>query len=115
MNVAVGAATTAVDSKASAAAEAGDGPSPTSTTASLTPAMSMTQTQPEDYEAEAEEVEDDDDEDEDDLELLGTVSTNTAHNCQIVGIRYYTGKAHPGEYVRLAREPSNPYDRNAIR
>ncbi|CAJ1964574.1 unnamed protein product [Cylindrotheca closterium] len=33
----------------------------------------------------------------------------------IVGIRYYQGVAHPGEYVYLVREPSNPYDRNAIR
>jgi HIRAN domain/SNF2-related domain len=31
------------------------------------------------------------------------------------GIRYYRGVAHPGEYVTLVREPSNPYDRNAIR
>ncbi|KAL9184392.1 hypothetical protein ACHAXT_002478 [Thalassiosira profunda] len=34
---------------------------------------------------------------------------------QIVGIRYYNGVAHPGEFVTLVREPSNPYDRNAIR
>ncbi len=34
---------------------------------------------------------------------------------QIVGIRYYSGVARPGEYVVLVREPSNPYDRNAIR
>mmetsp|Transcript_45123 Transcript_45123/g.94645 ORF Transcript_45123/g.94645 Transcript_45123/m.94645 type:complete len:876 (+) Transcript_45123:187-2814(+) len=34
---------------------------------------------------------------------------------QIVGIRYYSGVAHPGEYVSLVREPRNPYDRNAIR
>jgi SWI/SNF-related matrix-associated actin-dependent regulator of chromatin subfamily A3 len=34
---------------------------------------------------------------------------------QIVGIRYYSGVAHPGEYVNLVREPRNPYDRNAIR
>jgi SWI/SNF-related matrix-associated actin-dependent regulator of chromatin subfamily A3 len=34
---------------------------------------------------------------------------------QIVGIRYYSGVAHPGEYVVLVREPSNPYDCNAIR
>lgn len=33
----------------------------------------------------------------------------------IVGIRYYRGVAHPGEYVYLVREPRNPYDRNAIR
>ena len=34
---------------------------------------------------------------------------------QIVGIRYYKGVAHPGEYIELIREPNNPYDRNAIR
>ena len=33
----------------------------------------------------------------------------------IVGIRYYQGVAHPGEYVDLVREPLNPYDSNAIR
>lgn len=33
----------------------------------------------------------------------------------IVGIRYYKGEAHPGEYVTLEREPYNPYDNNAIR
>lgn len=33
----------------------------------------------------------------------------------IVGIRYYKGVVHPGEYVELIREPNNPYDRNAIR
>lgn len=36
-------------------------------------------------------------------------------NVVIKGIRYYKGKAHPGEYVRLVREPHNMYDRNAIR
>lgn len=34
---------------------------------------------------------------------------------EIVGIRYYPGVAHPGEYVYLVREPSNPYSSNAIR
>mmetsp|Transcript_16749 Transcript_16749/g.24762 ORF Transcript_16749/g.24762 Transcript_16749/m.24762 type:complete len:96 (-) Transcript_16749:28-315(-) len=33
----------------------------------------------------------------------------------LVGIRYYNGVAHPGEYVKLIRELNNPYDRNAIR
>ncbi len=33
----------------------------------------------------------------------------------MVGIRYYNGVAHPGEYVKLIREPHNAYDRNAIR
>lgn len=34
---------------------------------------------------------------------------------RIVGVRYYTGYATTGEMVLLRREPSNPYDRNAIR
>lgn len=40
---------------------------------------------------------------------LGFISTT------IVGIQYYKGTAHPGEYVDLVREPRNPYDCNAIR
>ncbi|KAH8828492.1 SNF2 family N-terminal domain-containing protein [Flagelloscypha sp. PMI_526] len=35
-------------------------------------------------------------------------------NGRIVGIRYYRGMVGEGEQVRLVREPSNPYDRNAI-
>ncbi|KAK0746699.1 RAD5-like protein [Schizothecium vesticola] len=34
---------------------------------------------------------------------------------KIVGVRYYKGVATPGEVVLLKREPSNPYDPNAIR
>jgi SWI/SNF-related matrix-associated actin-dependent regulator of chromatin subfamily A3 len=34
---------------------------------------------------------------------------------KIVGIRYYNGYATPGEQVMVKREPSNPYDSNAIR
>jgi len=34
---------------------------------------------------------------------------------QVVGIRFYDGVAHPGEYVKLIREPRNPYDRHAVR
>lgn len=48
-------------------------------------------------------------EEEEELRFLGSIK------CQIVGIRYYRGEAHPGEYVKLVREPNNPYDRNAIR
>lgn len=33
----------------------------------------------------------------------------------LVGIRYYRGVAHPGEFIKIVREPNNPYDRNAIR
>jgi SWI/SNF-related matrix-associated actin-dependent regulator of chromatin subfamily A3 len=34
---------------------------------------------------------------------------------KIVGIRYYPGQVHQGEFVSLVREPQNPYDRNAVR
>lgn len=34
---------------------------------------------------------------------------------KIVGVRYYRGNANPGEHVVLKREPTNQYDRNAIR
>ncbi|KAJ7446182.1 SNF2 family N-terminal domain-containing protein [Mycena galericulata] len=33
---------------------------------------------------------------------------------QIVGVQYYRGMVGPGEEVRLNREPTNAYDRNAI-
>ncbi|GAB0493352.1 hypothetical protein MMPV_004633 [Pyropia vietnamensis] len=45
----------------------------------------------------------------DDAVHLGAVS------CSIVGMQHYTGVVHQGEWVELAREPSNPYDANAIR
>lgn len=51
-------------------------------------------------------------EDEQDEEASTFVASG---ECQIVGIRYYNGVAHPGEFVILVREPQNPYDRNAIR
>ena len=54
-------------------------------------------------------TEEEPEEEEEELLFLGSIK------CQIVGIRYYRGEAHPGEYVKLVREPSNPYDRNAIR
>lgn len=43
------------------------------------------------------------------FELYGTLQT------KIVGIQYYRGHATRGEWVIVRREPSNPYDRNAIR
>ncbi|KAF9881739.1 hypothetical protein CkaCkLH20_00885 [Colletotrichum karsti] len=43
------------------------------------------------------------------LELYGNLDT------KIVGVRYYNGYASQGEVVVCLREPSNPYDRNAIR
>ncbi|ETI23510.1 hypothetical protein G647_05312 [Cladophialophora carrionii CBS 160.54] len=36
-------------------------------------------------------------------------------NTKIVGCRFYDGQATVGEYVRVRREPGNPYDSNAIR
>ncbi|KAK5554493.1 hypothetical protein LTR46_007691 [Exophiala xenobiotica] len=36
-------------------------------------------------------------------------------NTKIVGCRFYDGQATVGEYVKVRREPSNPYDSNAIR
>lgn len=42
-------------------------------------------------------------------ELYGTLNT------KVVGIQYYTGYATEGEFVIVRREPSNPYDSNAIR
>ena len=36
-------------------------------------------------------------------------------NTKIVGCRYYDGRATVGEYVKVRREPRNPYDSNAIR
>ena len=42
-------------------------------------------------------------------ELYGTLNT------KVVGIQYYTGHATVGEYVIVRREPSNPYDSNALR
>ena len=32
-----------------------------------------------------------------------------------MGVRFYTGYATIGEYVVVRREPSNPYDSNALR
>lgn len=60
-------------------------------------------------ENEEEEQRDEDDDESSSLLLLGSMQ------CTIVGIRYYEGVAHPGEFVHLVREPANPYDRNAIR
>ena len=56
-----------------------------------------------------EEEEEDDDNEYEDSTCLGS------SEYRIVGLQHYDGKAHPGEYVTLIREPHNPYDRNAIR
>lgn len=47
-------------------------------------------------------------------EGFGWISVGFIHG-KIVGIRYYDGYATPGEQVMVKREPSNPYDPNAIR
>ena len=36
-------------------------------------------------------------------------------DAKVVGIRYYNGRIGVGEYVKVKREPGNPFDRNAIR
>lgn len=36
-------------------------------------------------------------------------------NTKVVGIRFYNGRFGTGEYVKVKREPQNPYDGNAIR
>ena len=41
--------------------------------------------------------------------LLGTLQSD------IVGVRYYQGVVHAGEFVNIVREPRNPYDANACR
>ena len=46
---------------------------------------------------------------DDGFDLYGTLQT------KIVGVRYYNGYATLGEHVLIRREPSNPYDMNAIR
>ncbi|KJZ68694.1 hypothetical protein HIM_11908 [Hirsutella minnesotensis 3608] len=38
-----------------------------------------------------------------------------SYDSKIVGVRYYSGYASPGEVVLCHREPQNQYDRNAIR
>lgn len=55
------------------------------------------------------------DEEEEELPLLYTLNQRDCGYLKIVGIRYYKGIAREGEYVNLVREPTNPYDRNAIR
>ncbi|CAB9507222.1 regulator of chromatin subfamily A member 3-like 1 [Seminavis robusta] len=52
---------------------------------------------------------------EDDFEEEDASALVATFQGTIVGIRYYKGTAHAGEYVSLVREPDNPYDANAIR
>jgi SWI/SNF-related matrix-associated actin-dependent regulator of chromatin subfamily A3 len=67
------------------------------------------------------------DEDEDDVrETVGSTQLDAADgidqlvhygdlDARIVGARFYSGFASPGEVVMIRREPGNPYDSNAIR
>jgi SWI/SNF-related matrix-associated actin-dependent regulator of chromatin subfamily A3 len=64
-------------------------------------------------EDEDEEEEEEEEEEDDDANLCHKWLAHC--QCTIVGIRYYNGTAHAGEYVSLEREPDNPYDANAIR
>ncbi|KGL78768.1 Helicase-like transcription factor, partial [Tinamus guttatus] len=50
-----------------------------------------------------------DEEDTDSAILYGTLRGT------IVGLRYYTGVVNNNEMVALEREPSNPYDKNAVK
>ncbi|KAJ5317953.1 hypothetical protein PENANT_c004G10176 [Penicillium antarcticum] len=50
----------------------------------------------------------------DDSSLVSTVLYGVVA-AKIVGVRFYTGHANPKERVILKREPTNQYDRNAIR
>jgi len=43
------------------------------------------------------------------LEFYGTMDN------KIVGVRYYNGIVTPGESILFYREPSNPFDSNAVR
>lgn len=61
--------------------------------------IDLTQIDDQEHEEEEEEV----------LLHIGTLKFD------IVGLRYYKGIAHPGEFVSFVREPQNPYDPNAIR
>ena len=68
-----------------------------------------TQDQEADIAREIDLTEDFDDDVYDNYMLYGILNT------KIVGCRFYDGQATVGEYVRVKREPTNPYDSNAIR
>ena len=71
--------------------------------------MASTQQLDEDARAEIEIGEDFDDDVYNGYELYGILNT------KVVGVRYYNGRSGTGEYTKVRREPSNPYDSNAIR
>ena len=55
-----------------------------------------------------------DEEESDEARAAREVLLGTLHS-DIVGVRYYQGTVHAGEYVTINREPRNPYDANACR
>jgi len=71
--------------------------------------LASTQEQEADIAREIALTEDFDDDVYENYQLYGILKT------KIVGCRFYGGKATVGEYVKVRREPSNPYDPNAIR
>ncbi|KEF60565.1 uncharacterized protein A1O9_02126 [Exophiala aquamarina CBS 119918] len=71
--------------------------------------LASTQEQDADIAREVDLTEDFDDDVYENFQLYGILNT------KIVGCRFYGGKATVGEYVKVRREPSNPYDSNAIR
>ncbi|KAF0472323.1 SNF2 family helicase [Gigaspora margarita] len=70
-----------------------------------------------DLDAYRQELRDEEQEENDDLDDDENVSYALYGNAKtkIVGIQYYNGIINKGEAVTLIREPSNPYDKNAIR
>ena len=71
--------------------------------------LASTQEQEADIAREIDLTEDFDDDVYENFQLYGILNT------KIVGCRFYDGRATVGEYVKVRREPSNPYDANAIR
>lgn len=71
--------------------------------------LASTQEQEADIAREIDLTEDFDDDVYENYQLYGVLNT------KIVGCRFYDGQATVGEYVRVRREPGNPYDSNAIR
>jgi hypothetical protein len=71
--------------------------------------LASTQEQEADIAREIDLTEDFDDDVYENFQLYGILNT------KIVGCRFYDGRATVGEYVKVRREPSNPYDTNAIR
>lgn len=71
--------------------------------------LASTQEQEADITREIDLTEDFDDDVYENFELYGILNT------KIVGCRFYGGQATVGEYVKVCRDPRNPYDANAIR